>query len=96
MARRYKLQDVYDYILEYYNLEWKDFKIHDNGRVRSVRISDYRGDKLKVTAILTKGLSRSIVILQVDNENLILNGVKQSKVKWSDYLNTKHQLLTKG
>ena len=56
MAKRYKLQDVYDYILEYYNLDWKEFKIHDKGKVRSVRINDYRGDKLNVMAIIMKGV----------------------------------------
>ena len=89
MAKRYKLQDVYDYILEYYNLDWKEFKIHDKGKVRSVRINDYRGDKLNVMAIMMKGVVRNVIILQVDNNELTLSGIKPSRVSWSEYLNNK-------
>ncbi|MFQ6724122.1 MAG: hypothetical protein ACLRFE_02145, partial [Clostridia bacterium] len=88
MARRYKLQDVYNYVLEYHSLDWQGFKIHDKGKVRSARLNDYRGDKLNVIAIMMKGQVRNTIVISVDNNNLLLSGIKPSKVSWKKYLDS--------
>lgn len=96
MAKRnYKLQDVHEYLLEYYGLDWKMFLIDDFGLERIVEKSDFNGKDrscLKVAAIMYNGTKRIPVWLNVSNHDLVVGVLQPIKplVKWSDYLALKH------
>lgn len=108
--RKYKLKDVYDYLKEYYNLDWKLFQIRDEDEERGVRVSDFKGNSkncLSVVAIVYKGTTRILIWLSVSNQDLgilgssspMLKGISQPRVTWQDYLsqryNQEQELITK-
>lgn len=98
MAKRnYKLQDVYDYLKEYYNLDWKQFHINDNNQDRSIRKGDFDGNwctNLSIVAVVYKGSTRILIWLNVSNQDLsilgssspILKEISQPRVTWQDFL----------
>lgn len=102
MAKRnYKLKDVYDYLKEYYNLDWKQFQIYDNNQERGIRMNDFDGNAktcLSVVAVVYKGSTRILIWLSVSNQDLsilgssspILKGIAQPRVSWQDFLAQRH------
>ena len=71
--RNYKLQDVYDYLQQFYNLEWRRYQIKDNKTERSIRVNDFSDineESFFVVAIVCQGLKRKTVSLSVDNNRL--------------------------
>ena len=95
--RNYKLKDVYEYLKEYYNLEWKQFQIYDNDKERGIRINDFDGNwctNLSVVAVVYKGSTRILIWLNVSNQDLrilgsssnLLKGIAQPRVSWQDFL----------
>ena len=98
MAKRnYRLQDIYDYLLEYYGLDWKMFMVSDFGLERGIRKYDFGGysgkykSKLSVDAIVYNGSKRQVLSLIVTNEDLSIGfGYKKPETSWSDYLALKH------
>ena len=106
--RNYKLKDIYDYLLGYYNIEWASYTIIDNGYQRGVRNFDFNGkydDCLKVIAVAYCGSRIKTISLDVDNESLLvyeitpyLHHYKVPEVKWKDFLAHRYnqeQSLTK-
>lgn len=94
--KNYTLQDIYDYLLEYYGYDWKLFLICDYDTERRVQKTDFSGDyrtNLNVTALLYKGGNRNRVFINVSNQNLkVWNGQPiKPLVEWSDYLVLKHK-----
>ncbi len=93
--RNYKLQDIYDYLLEYYGLTWNLFLINDFDVEHMVQKSDFNGKNrscLTVTAITYRGSKRVPVWLNVSNKDLVVGVLQPIKplIKWSDYLALKH------
>jgi len=106
MAKRnYKLQDVYDYLKQEYNLEWRLFQI----KARNVDYSDYErgvrawnfggkdGTELCVIAIVYQNNKRKTVRLRVTNDELeiyeinpYLHYYKAPKVEWKDFLSSRY------
>ena len=97
MAKRnYNLKDVYDYLLEFYNIEWSSYLINDNGVQRGVRNFDFNGkddERLQVIAIAYCGSRIKTIRLDVDNNSLIvyeinpyLHHYKEPNVEWKKYL----------
>ena len=95
--RNYKLKDVYDYLKEYYNLDWKLFQIRNDDKECGVRMSDFKGNgctHLSVVAIVYKGSTRILIWLNVSNQELrimgssssLLKGIAQPRVDWQDFL----------
>lgn len=109
MAKRnYKLKDIYDYLLEYYNIEWASYTIIDNSYQRGIRSFDFNGenkDSLHVIAVAYCGSRIKEVSLEVSNDTLVvyeinpyLHHYKAPKVQWQDFLAqrySKEQTLTK-
>ena len=97
VKRNYKLKDVYDYLKEYYNLDWKQFKINDNNQDRGIRMNDFNGNwctNLSVVAVVYKGSTRILIWLSVTNQDLgilgsssnLIKGIAQPRVAWQDFL----------
>ena len=101
--RKYRLLDVYDYLLKYYNLEWrlyqiKDFDIDHNAQERGFRAWDFdanNSSRLFVVAIVYQNGSRKTVSLSVTNDMLeiyeitpYMHHYKQPEVSWADYLSS--------
>ena len=94
--RNYKLKDIYDYLLGYYNIEWASYTIIDNGYQRGVRNFDFNGkydDHLKVIAVAYCGSRIKTISLEVNNDTLVvyeinpyLHHYKAPKVQWQDFL----------
>lgn len=99
--RKYKLKDVYDYLLEQYNLEWKLFQIkvwnlnyndHERG-VRAWNFYGKDGTELCVIAIVYMGEKQKHIRLRVTNDELeiyeinpYLHYYKAPEVEWKDFL----------
>ncbi|MFQ6724575.1 MAG: hypothetical protein ACLRFE_04525 [Clostridia bacterium] len=96
MAKRnYKLQDVSEYLLEYYGLDWKMFLIDDFGMERRITQKDFNvKDRscLMAAAIMYHGSKRMPVWLNVSNHDLVVGVLQPIKpaIQWSDYLALKH------
>ena len=101
MAKRnYKLQDVYDYLKEYYNLDWKLCQIislNDQHGVRQWNFDGKEGIELCVIAIVYMGEKQKHIRLRVTNDefeiyeiNSHLHYYKSPKVQWKDYLAQRH------
>ena len=100
MKRNYKLKDVYDYLMKYYNLEWRGYQIKDssmkhNNNERGLRSWDFNTTKtnFSVIAIVYAGPKQKVISLSVNNENLIvyevnpyLHHYKEPEVHWQDFL----------
>ena len=53
MVRRlYNLQDIYDFLKDYYNLEWRDFRILEQGCARPFKMTDFKKSQVSVPALL--------------------------------------------
>lgn len=93
--RNYKLQDISEYLLEYYGLDWKMFVIDDFGMERRVRQNDFNGKNrtcLMVAAIMYQGSKRMPIWLSVSNRDLVVGVLQPIKplIPWADYLALKH------
>ena len=77
IKRNYKLQDIKDFLKEYYNLDWRHFYVLDNGKTRSIRLHDFKQDRLFVGAIVYKGeKARKIRFIDVTNYSFDVHGEK--------------------
>ena len=105
MYRQYKLKDIYDYLLEAYNIEWRmNLVLGDDGKERGVRSYDFGGytgkyaDKLSVVALVYNYGKRQPVWLIVTNSSLSLGVKEKPTIEWKDFLAQRHnqeQTLTK-
>jgi len=73
--RKYKLSDVYDYLLRFYNLEWRLYQIKDfdtdyNGNERGIRSWDLKTDYIWKIALVYQNNKRKDVSLKVSNDKL--------------------------
>ena len=103
--RNYKLQDVYDYLLENYNLEWAGYNVVEDGMERKVRSFDFganRSDELMVIARMYSGSRLKTISLDVSNEYLrvgelkpIMKSYQEPATSWKKFLTQRHseQLL---
>ena len=96
MAKRnYKFQDIREYLLEYYGLDWKMFLIDDFGTERLVTQKDFNGKDrscLTVSAVVDRGSKRMTVWLNVSNHDMVVGILQPIKapISWGDYLALKH------
>ena len=91
MKRIYKPQEIYDYLLEHYGLEWRFFLVDDDDMYRCVRKNDFKGDKLSTSAIMWQNGKRKTIWLDVSNTELFIMGCNIEPVlSWSDYLALRH------
>lgn len=97
MSKRvYKLRDVQEYLKEYYELDWRGFKVRksliEDGEERRVRTWDFHGDNLtclSVAAIVyTKENEKRVVHLRISNDDLTVN-FDRASVNWNDFLFSK-------
>ena len=98
--RNYKLQDVYDYLQQFYNLEWRRYQIKDDKTERSIRLSDFNDineQSFFVVAIVRQGLKRKTVSLSVDNNRLevyeinpYLHHYSPPTMDWKKYLELRY------
>ncbi|MBQ7880512.1 MAG: hypothetical protein IJ358_01545 [Clostridia bacterium] len=96
MERKYELNNVYDYLLNHYDLEWKGFQIRNTKGHRTANEDDFDGDYLYEFAVVYQGKSKKLVTLNVTNDKFIVGGYKAPEVSWKDFLdNQKEQDLTK-
>ena len=88
MARRkYRLQDVKDYIYEEYGLDWKDYMTRDNDLIRGVRSTDFDEDRLSVVGFMYKdGRKVGVRWIQASNTSLSVSGFKTEREDWQDFL----------
>ena len=88
----YELKDIYDYLLEQYNIEWLGYKIVDNGIERQIEKKDFGGinrqveSNLSVVAVVYNGSKRQTVWLNVSNQDLGLAINHKPKLSWKDFL----------
>jgi len=96
MAKRnYRLQDIHDYLLEYYHLDWKLFLVVDNGLERRVKQKDFDindPSRLMVQAVVSDGCKRRVLPLNVSNNNLTIGyGLNEPNIMWwPDYVALKY------
>lgn len=109
MAKRnYKLKDIYDYLLEAYNIEWSNYLVLQDGTARTIRNYDFYGkdnDCLKVLAIAYCGSRIKLINLYVSNNALKVYEVDPNlhyyakpEIDWKDFLAQRYnqeQSLTK-
>lgn len=102
--RNYKLKDIYDYLLKYYNLKWLSYKIKDvtadKIQERSVRGCDFHGkkqDHLYVIAIMNQGAKHKTVSLSVTNDKLELYEINpymhyynKPEIEWKEFLSSQY------
>lgn len=90
--RKYKIKDVYDYLLEAYNFEWRKCVVLEDGKERGVRSYDFGGytgkyeDKLSVVIIVYSQGKRQPAWLIVTNESLGLGAKEKPTIEWKDFL----------
>ena len=95
--RKYELKDIYDYLKQEYDFEWRAFQIRDwkTEQERDLKKSDFkRGkeDDLFVVAIVYQGDERKTILLHVDNDVCKVSRInsypnhKEPEVKWRDFL----------
>ncbi len=98
--RKYKLQDVYDYLLENYNLEWAGYNVVEDGIERKVRSFDFganRSDTLMVIARMYSGSRLKTISLDVSNEYLsvgelkpIMKRYQEPPTSWKEFLTQRY------
>ena len=66
--RAYKLQDVKDFLKEYYNLDWRNFLIIKDGKSIAIKMRDFNQSCLRVPAVLYHGENeKKICWLSISN-----------------------------
>jgi len=103
MAKRnYKLCDIYDYLLRFYNLEWrlyqiKDFDTKHNDDERGIRKCDFNNEHIWVIAIVYQNNRRKDVSLKVSNDNLevyeinpLLHHYSAPNMEWKEFLSQRY------
>jgi hypothetical protein len=100
MTRLYGLQDVYDYLMRFYNLEWRGYQIKDfrnkgDNYERGISSWDFRDDKadFQAIAILYLGAKQKTVKLDVSNDELSIYEIEperrhyaKPKITWKQFL----------
>ena len=92
MKRQYTKEDIYDYLLKNYNLEWKGFQVYNKCTKRTVRESDCISDNLTATVLLFNGEARNVVQIKVTNDDFILSGIEPNDedANWIEFLAQRH------
>lgn len=98
MVRRlYNLQDIYDFLKDYYNLEWRDFRILEQGCARPFKMTDFKKSQVSVPALLQSDECKDeICWLTISNRYFVVyghgeNNRNKTKTKlWQAYLAKKY------
>ena len=90
MERRYTLQDVNDYLVENYGLDWKGYKISNDDKRRAVTVGDFDGDYFYEFAVVCQGKAKKLVTLNITNDKLIVGGHKAPELAWKDFLDERY------
>ncbi|MBQ7798336.1 MAG: hypothetical protein IJ371_04365 [Clostridia bacterium] len=96
VERGYKLQDVYDFLKEYYNLEWRNFLIIKDSHTIPIKMSDFKKSCLSIPAVLWHGETKEICWMTVSNRYFVVYGYgennrNKSKTKlWIDFIAKRH------
>jgi len=95
--RAYKLQDVKDFLKEYYNLDWRNFLIIKDGHTIPIKMRDFNKTCLRVPAVLYHGDSKQICWLSVSNRHFQVYGYQDDKKSnrlknklWLDFITKRH------
>ena len=96
--RAYKLKDVYDFLKEYYNLEWRNFLIIKDGHTIPIKMSDFNKSCLRVPAVLYHGKTKQICWLTVSNRHFQVyghgdndkNNNRRKNKLWLDFIARRH------
>ncbi len=81
MGRLYKLKDIYDFLQEYYNLEWRDFMIIRHECAFPIQVNDFNKSCLRVPAVLYKGEQKQICWISVSNTYFNVYGYDENRNK---------------
>ena len=95
IERNYKVQDVADYLLEYYGFKWISFLVKDYDSYREIKKSDFSGPNktlLLVTTLIFDGAQSMNVWINVSNKELRVWKGHPIKplIPWPDYLAQRH------
>ncbi len=100
MMKNYKMCDIYDYLQQFYNLEWRKYQIKDGKIERSITQSDFsetQKSSFYVIAIMYQGANQKTVSLSVNNESLevyeinpYLHHYDKPMVGWVEYLQSRY------
>jgi hypothetical protein len=74
--RNYELQDIYDYLLDYYDLEWKLFKVKDFDFTNSDAVDE---TSFSIITIVYSGKNRKRVRLTVSNDKFDVYEISPNK-----------------
>ena len=92
--KKYKLQDIKDYILNYYGANWKNFKVYTNFEERDIEESDFDEDFLDITIVVTQNGEQKHAWLTVNNECLRVRGInpkqKRNWFTWKEFLDKRY------
>ena len=96
VKRNYKISDVYDYLQQFYGLEWQRYLVKDGNNERSLRAEDFNDEHshFYVIAIMLQGTKQKTVSLSVSNDRFEVYEIKpylhrynKPEVDWKEYLN---------
>ena len=94
MTREYKIQDVQAFIKDYYGYEWRGFRILEDGKARTPRAWDFKGDYFSMVAILFKNNKRFVRLVEVSNVIFKIHGENNvlAHEKWQEALEQRHTI----
>ena len=98
--KNYKMCDIYDYLQQFYNLEWRKYQIKDGKCERCITKSDFSDtpkSSFYVIAVMYQGTKKKSVSLSVDDERLevyeinpCLHHYNKPAVDWLEYLHSRY------
>jgi hypothetical protein len=99
MRRKYELKDIYDYLLRFYNLEWRLYQVKDydteyNGGERGMRAWDVEDNgNIWLIALMYQNNKRKSVSLRISNDSLeiyeinpYLHYFPKPEIEWKEFL----------
>ena len=84
--RKYKLQDIYDYLKQEFGLDWKNCRVIGDDLIRGVRSTDFDEDRLSVVGLIYNGRKVGARWIQASNTSLSVSGFQTEHEDWQDFL----------
>ena len=98
--KNYRMCDIYDYLQQFYNLEWRKYQIKDGKTERGftqIDFKDIQKASFYVIAIMYQGANQKTVSLSVNNDRLEvyeispnLHRYDKPNVGWAEYLQVRY------
>ena len=94
MKKEYTLKEVKEFLLEHYNLDWRDKKVLDYGGERDVQESDIKGARLETFLVMYRNGEKTAKIVSVTNAEFYVLGENNnySSGGWQRFRQRKQQL----